>query len=83
MVAALAGPNIYTLTRPRRVKCGPTVNVERLSRQPEVTDSMRSPNGALRPSMPGGRPAEAFPRESAPGPRLCPQGPPRRSQPPL
>jgi hypothetical protein len=26
-VAALAGPNAYTLTLPRRLKCSPTVNV--------------------------------------------------------
>jgi hypothetical protein len=29
-VAALAGPNTYTLTLPRRFKCSPTVNVDRL-----------------------------------------------------
>ena len=29
-VAALAGPNAYTLTLPRRFKCSPTVNVDRL-----------------------------------------------------
>jgi hypothetical protein len=27
-VAAPAGPNTYTLTLPRRLKCSPTVNVE-------------------------------------------------------
>jgi len=29
-VAALAGPNTYTLTLPRRFKCSPTINVDRL-----------------------------------------------------
>ena len=29
-VAAVAGPNAYTLTLPRRFKCSPTVNVDRL-----------------------------------------------------
>ena len=29
-VAAIAGPNTYTLTLPRRFKCSPTVNVDRL-----------------------------------------------------
>ena len=29
-VAGLAGPNTYTLTLPRRFKCSPTVNVDRL-----------------------------------------------------
>jgi hypothetical protein len=30
IVAAVAGPNAYTLTLPRRFKCSPTVNVDRL-----------------------------------------------------
>jgi hypothetical protein len=52
-VVALAGPNTYTLTLPRRFKCSPTVNVDRL--KPFYSRADRPP----------GRPTRRAPGRSA------------------
>ena len=54
-VAAVAGPNTYTLTLPARFKCSPTVNVERLKpyyprsgRPPSLAGPGRGPGAGWR-----------------------------------
>ena len=59
-VAAVAGPNTYTLTLPRRCKCSPTVNVDRLrpyhsrAAQPDPPDPGPASDGASGPVAVGG-----------------------------
>jgi hypothetical protein len=52
-VAALAGPNTYTLALPRRFRCSPTVNVERLKPYHARPDGPAPPGPVLDPGQEG------------------------------
>ena len=52
-VTALAGPNTYTLALPRRFRCSPTVNVERLKPYHPRPDGPVPPGPVLDPGQEG------------------------------
>ena len=52
-VAALAGPNTYTLALPKRFKCSPTVNVDRLKPYFRRSDHPPSPGPVADPGQAG------------------------------
>ena len=52
-VTALAGPNTYTLALPKRFKCSPTVNVERLKPYYARTGRRSSPGPVADPGQDG------------------------------
>ncbi len=52
-VTALAGPNTYTLSLPKRFKCSPTVNVERLKPYYARTGRRSSPGPVADPGQEG------------------------------
>ena len=68
-VAALAGPNAYTLSLPRRFKCSPTVNVDRL--KPYHSRPDRAPPQG--PVSDPGQEGEYLRRRAAPQPANHPR----------